>query len=182
MRYLKLCSVAIFAVISVSCGSKPADTVSNTPSSADMAGSQAKLPPPDGITTSMKRLDASNFANIDLIGTTANPLSSAEIMSKLSVSHSIPTKITGWGADIPAKALAAGAEILIDGKAYKTVYGSSRPDVGAWFKLPKLANSGFSFELPANSLTPGVHTMELRVLSADSNNYYGLGPFNLRAE
>jgi hypothetical protein len=130
----------------------------------------------------MKRVDAINFGTVDMLGAIAGPLNSADTMSKLVVSRTVPTKISGWGFDVPAKTLASGIEIVIDDRPYKTTYGSSRPDVGAWFKLPAMANSGFAYELPANSLTPGVHTMELRVISLDLSHYYGLGPFTFRAE
>src|SRR5947207_2337992 len=55
-----------------------------------------------------------------------------------------PAAFDGFGFDGLAKAPAKGIDVVIDGRAYGTTYGSKRPDVAAYFKTPDLAPVGFT--------------------------------------
>jgi hypothetical protein len=82
-----------------------------------------------------------------------------------------PTVFDGFGFDGLAKAPAKGVDVVIDGKAYGTVYGATRADVAAYFKTPALAGVGFRTTVPAAELAPGAHTVVVRVITADGAAY-----------
>lgn len=82
-----------------------------------------------------------------------------------------PTVFDGFGLDGQAKAPAKGVDVVIDGKAYGTAYGATRADVAAYFKTPALAAVGFRTTVPAADLTPGAHTVVVRVITADGSAY-----------
>jgi hypothetical protein len=88
--------------------------------------------------------------------------------------------VAGWAVDCAAKSAAAGIEIAIDGHSYKAQYGQARPDVSIVLKTAAYGNSGFRYVLPARSLTAGAHTLEVRVVSADSKGYLPIGPIGFR--
>jgi hypothetical protein len=140
------------------------------------------MPPADGISDGLERSKEQSRCNVEMIGTVTSPLGSAEAMKNILVSSAKAIPIIGWAVDFNAKALASGIELAIDGRPYKAKYGESRPDVSAALKNPVYTNSGYTFVLPADSLTPGKHSLELRVLSSDAKRFYSLGPFEFRAE
>jgi len=83
-----------------------------------------------------------------------------------------PTVFDGFGFDAPAKAPAKGVDVVVDGKAYGTTYGTARPDVASFFKAPGLVKVGFRTVLPAGALAPGAHTVVVRVVAADGAGYF----------
>ena len=82
------------------------------------------------------------------------------------------TVFDGFGFDAPAKTPAKGVDVVVDGNAYGTVYGAARPDVASFFKTTALVNVGFRAVLPAGALTPGAHTVLVRVVAADGKGYF----------
>jgi hypothetical protein len=83
-----------------------------------------------------------------------------------------PMVFDGFGFDPVAMAPAQGVDVVVDGKAYGTVYGAARTDVAAYFKEPGLLRVGFKTTLPAGTLKPGAHTAHVRVIAADGQGYY----------
>jgi len=83
--------------------------------------------------------------------------------------------IQGWALDARAAKLASGVAARVDGaRRIAGTYGNPRPDVARFFHTPAYEASGFRLVVPAGSLAPGRHTVELLVLSADRSRFYAL--------
>jgi hypothetical protein len=68
--------------------------------------------------------------------------------------------VLGWAADVQDGAPVRQVQILIDGVlAGNGTLGGARPDVATYFKNPAYANSGWSFNYAANTLSAGQHTV-----------------------
>ena len=89
-----------------------------------------------------------------------------------TVNGSHPIKITGWGIDRPGASTGAAMDVVVDGTPHSTFYGLDREDVSNYFGRVSYRQSGFSAELPSHSLSPGAHTLALRVIAADRQCYY----------
>ena len=87
-----------------------------------------------------------------------------------------PLLLDGFGYDPVAKAPAKGVDVVVDGKAYGTTYGSPRQDVATFNKIPALVNVGYRVVLPAGTVAPGPHQAVVRVVSADGTGYYESPP------
>lgn len=83
-----------------------------------------------------------------------------------------PVTLRGFGFDPVAKAPGAAVDIVIDGKAYPTVYGLERPDVAEYFKAPALLETGFTVTLPAGVVKRGRRQAIVRVVSVDKAGYF----------
>lgn len=83
--------------------------------------------------------------------------------------------IQGWALDARAAKLAGGVAALVDGThRIAGTYGDLRPDVARFFHTPAYEACGFRLIVPAGSLAPGRHTVELLALSADRSRFYAL--------
>lgn len=79
-----------------------------------------------------------------------------------------PTQVTGWALDRVTAAPAAMVYILIDDRyTYRASYGSERPDVATALGLPAASRVGFTATLPPGMFTPGKHTLNVRIITAD---------------
>jgi hypothetical protein len=68
--------------------------------------------------------------------------------------------------------VAGAVYIDIDGALTPAYYGIDRPDVAASHGDPQLARSGFSAVVDARALSPGLHRMSLKILTADLRGYH----------
>ena len=114
-----------------------------------------------------KRPEAAGFF-VDHIGAAADPRSKQPATTPAGQ----VTVIDGFGFDDATKTPAKGVDVVIDGKAYGSTYGSARPDVARYFKAPALVKVGFKAALPAESLTVGTHTLVVRIVAADGKGYF----------
>jgi hypothetical protein len=81
--------------------------------------------------------------------------------------------VRGWAVDEPARNVAAGVVIVIDGKIeVPALYGLPRPDVAEVHGNDAFLRSGFSGEIETDDLAAGLHTAECRVLSRDGRGAY----------
>jgi len=81
--------------------------------------------------------------------------------------------ILGWAVDKPNKNLAGGVYVDIDGKLFECNYGNiTRHDVGAFFKDSVYIKSGYKATIPMNQIDTGLHTLKLKILTADKKSYY----------
>ena len=81
-----------------------------------------------------------------------------------------PLAIGGWAVDDAAGGPAAGVTIAIDGvPLLDAEYGGETP---GWFAPQPYPASGFRAIVPAADLTPGRHTVTIRVLARDGRHYY----------
>ncbi len=106
--------------------------------------------------------------NLENLAGIASPLGKT---GPLQIRANSSLKLDGWAVDDEAKALAAGVEVVIDGKAYRALYGRSRPDVAAYFHVPAYLNAGFSASVPMAAVGPGQHKLALRVIAQDRKSY-----------
>ncbi|HEY8599991.1 MAG TPA: hypothetical protein VIL85_16255 [Thermomicrobiales bacterium] len=92
-------------------------------------------------------------------------------------------RLTGWAVDSAAASPATAVYILIDNRfTYRVTYGLKRPDVAAELKLPAAVNVGFVAILPEGLLTPGPHTLTVRIIGADRRAYAdGARPITIEA-
>ena len=83
-----------------------------------------------------------------------------------------PILLDGFGFDPTTKTPAKGVDVVIDGKAWPTTYGSPRGDVASFNKVPGLIAVGFATRLPPKTLAPGAHTAVVRVVAADGKSFF----------
>jgi hypothetical protein len=134
--------------------------------------------PPDGLSQGLtKRRELAGFY-LDHAGTARDPLNKRPAVTPAGQ----PIRLDGFGFDPVAKAPAKGVDVVVDGRAYGTVYGAARPDVASYTKTPALVKVGFTATLPAGTLAPGPHIAVVRVVAADGKSYYeGVAiPFGVR--
>jgi len=82
-----------------------------------------------------------------------------------------PFEVTGWAVDAVAGAPARAVAVKIDNRQQVWAhYGLRRPDVAAALENPIFEKSGFSATIPA--LPPGLHTLELTIVTADGGSYF----------
>ncbi|MDQ6834013.1 MAG: hypothetical protein M3008_11490 [Chloroflexota bacterium] len=81
--------------------------------------------------------------------------------------------ITGWAVDTTAEKAAGGVIFAVnDTTTFRATYGIDRPDVAATLKNDAYRRSGFSAAFPAGGLTPGRHTIAIKIIAADLRSYY----------
>lgn len=136
---------------------------------APPADATAAGPAPAGVLSAglVKRPEAAGFF-LDHAGAAVDPRSRQPAVTPAGQA----TVFDGFGFDAPAKAPAKGVDIVVDGKAYGTVYGAARPDVASFFKTPGLVKVGFKAVLPPGALAVGAHTVVVRVVAADGKGYF----------
>ena len=120
-----------------------------------------------GDLTRLKELNTSTAGFIDKVaGTSVGEFQQTPIL----VPADTPIEVTGWAIDREAAAPARGVAVVTDGQPVWAHYGLARPDVADAFSNPSYEMSGFSatiLELP-----PGLHTLELRILTLDGRSFY----------
>jgi hypothetical protein len=82
--------------------------------------------------------------------------------------------ISGWAVDHPAKKLADGVLVVIDGKHFTAHYGTNRPDVAEQYKNPAYKQSGWVIEIPVSVLGAGVHQLTLKIISNNKLSYFNI--------
>jgi hypothetical protein len=132
------------------------------------ARKMAGVPMPEPSLAAMTRSANPPLSNLENLAGIASPLGKT---GPLRIRASGSLKVDGWAVDEKAKALAAGVDVVIDGKAYRALYGRSRPDVAAYFHVPAYLNAGFSASVPMAAVGPGRHRLALRVIAQDRKSY-----------
>lgn len=82
--------------------------------------------------------------------------------------------VSGWAVDHPAKKPANKVLIDIDGRLFRTNYGSDRPDVAKAYKQNNYRKSGWKTEIPVCLLKPGKHVLSLKIISNNSKSFYSI--------
>lgn len=81
--------------------------------------------------------------------------------------------IRGWAVDTIAQRPAAGVAVSIDGgPAIGAEYGLPRDDATRALGDRAYGYTGFVATIPAEALTPGRHTLTLKIIAADARGYY----------
>jgi hypothetical protein len=130
-------------------------------------GARQDIPtPPAAGSVGLKRQPGMAGFSLDLINQAADPLN-----RPATVAADGPVTMSGFGYDPVAKAPGKAVDLVLDGVAYPTTYGSSRADVAAYTREPALAKTGFQVTIPAGVVKPGAHTAIVRVVSADGAGF-----------
>lgn len=106
--------------------------------------------------------------NIERIGVATSPFNGRLI----HIPGSGEFKVAGWAVDQQTASAADGVDVLIDQVPFPTIYGTDRGDVADYFRRPSYRASGFTAEIPADTLSKGQHALALRVVSSDRRCYY----------
>ncbi len=81
--------------------------------------------------------------------------------------------LTGWAVDTAAGSVAGGVIVAVDDKmTFQAAYGIDRPDVATALKSDTYRRCGFRAILPAGSITPGRHTITIKIVAANLRSYY----------
>ena len=110
----------------------------------------------------MKTEYSIDIINENLIRETKEPISISE--NKV--------KISGWAIDQPAQKSASDVIVVIDGKDYKSTFGTERPDVADFYNNSAYNNSGWRIEIPTALIGKGEHKLKLKILAFDKLSYY----------
>lgn len=88
-----------------------------------------------------------------------------------------PLRLTGWAIDDLAWRPASGIVVRLDGQTeFPATYGLENKDVARILQNPEFRLIGFEAEIPIAAVTPGRHTVELRIRRTDGQGYYDTGP------
>jgi len=121
-----------------------------------------------------------NGTSLTLVKAEGSPIHNLERIEKVVGPYSQPStiisldndaEVAGWAIDSAARKPAGGVDVVIDGKAYKAEYGSDRQDVSDFYKIADYKKCGFSFIIPANSLSKGPHDIYLRVIASNGKTF-----------
>jgi hypothetical protein len=111
------------------------------------------------------------FYNLDLID--GQPLAPTKKLLKIAPGENKTLKLIGWAIDPQSKTRAWGMLLTLDGKLDLPVnYGLRRDDLAAFFASDDCQYSGFSADLPAEKLTPGVHSIKLKIFRFGGQEFY----------
>lgn len=122
-----------------------------------------------------KRAEMATFT-LDVINGAPDPLNTPAV-----IKAGEPATFSGFGFDPVAKAAGKTIDIVVDGVAYATVCCHGRQDVASYYKTQAVLASGFTATLPAGVIKPGVHTVEVRVISPDGKSYFDGPPISFQA-
>lgn len=131
-----------------------------------------ETPPTAGLSTGLPRRPELGGMFLDHAGAAADPANHQPAVTP----RDRPAVFDGFGFDPVAKVPASGVDVVIDGRAYGTTYGSPRQDVANFFKTPALIDVGFRMVLPTGSLAAGPHSVAVRVVAADGKGYFESPP------
>jgi len=96
----------------------------------------------------------------------------AALADGASVSRLHAIAVAGWAADRSGTVPAQTVCLAIDGAiadSATAAYGGRRPDVAAVKGVPALADTGFTIDVPPDSLPAGRHAIGVAVLNGDGS-------------
>lgn len=127
-----------------------------------------------GITPRLRRNSGTTQYFIDQFGPSVQPFGkTVEVVSGENV------LVRGWAVDTSASNLAGGVEIVIDDSAYSLPYFLTRTDVATTLGKEAYTDCGFLGIVSPQLLLKGVHTVSLRIVSANHDSYYQSPTFRL---
>ena len=115
---------------------------------------------------------------LDQLGPVTDPLSARRIR----VPRGQPLLVSGWAIDPAQKEPAAAVELVLDRVVYRTSVRIPRGDVANAHGFRSYLKSGFSAELPAAAISPGRHTLEVRIVLAGGRQSYAAAELRFEAE
>ena len=131
----------------------------------------------------LKRLKYNVFADPDLCARCRLPDPSLPVLTISTkcgidgvavMAHGGFVKILGWAVDWPARDVAGGVTVVIDGTTHQACYGLCNNNAVKNLKSDKYLISGFVCFVPAGEVRPGIHTISLKVLSRDNKAIFNV--------
>ncbi len=116
----------------------------------------------------MQRLTGKPLYNLEMIGNVVDPFPKQPVVLPASDALSV----VGWAVDGASKNVAAGVEVVIDGRPYRAQAQLDRPDVAAFYKVPEFRKAGFRFSAPAAAFGAGKHVLSIRTIANDGKAYF----------
>ncbi len=126
------------------------------------------LPVEPGESDRLKRSATVTPFYIDELG----PLQNPGAQPALTVSSFEPLLVAGWAIDEPSQYPAAWVEMVLDGRAYRTDTRVPRGDVANQYRNIRYLRCGFKALLPAACISPGSHTLAMRIVLHGGQAYY----------
>lgn len=162
-RFTAAAGFVAWFVILLGCGKSSSSSTDN------------RLPQATGASQNLVKRQGGPLWNLESVG----PVNNAWAQKSFDLPSHGELTLIGWAVDQQAKAPAGGVDIVIDGVPYAAKYGKSRPDVAVSFGVPAYSNSGYAFDLMAEHLPPGAHTLFVRVLANDGKSFWEAGPYTI---
>ena len=127
-----------------------------------------------GRTAGMQRTPGQPLYYVDWLGDVELPIGKKQ---PITVKRSAQLLLSGYALDQQKKTTAGGVDVSLDGVPYEASFGADRPDVAQYYKTPEYRNSGFKILIPGDEITPGRHSVSIRVLSSDGKTYWEGSPY-----
>jgi hypothetical protein len=105
---------------------------------------------------------------LDRLGAVANPIA----IQQPTIASGDTLVVQGWALDVRRTRPAAAVDLVLDGRTFRTPVRVPRADVVAAQGDHRYLRCGFNAELPAATVTPGLHELEVRILVDDGRSYY----------
>ena len=121
-----------------------------------------------GVSESLSRSSTATSFYIDELGSVKNP----SRRPFLTVTASEPLLVSGWAIDEQHQHPPAWIEIVLDGVPYRTEARVARGDVATARGNPRYLRCGFRTTMPADRISPGSHSLALRVVLQGGTSYY----------
>lgn len=106
--------------------------------------------------------------NIDYLGAEGQLLGST--VQKVRAHSTL--YISGWALDQKNNVMAGAVSVVLDRLVYPARYGIERPDVAAYFHNSGFARAGFTVSINGTAMTPGRHTLRVRVFATDYSVFW----------
>ena len=121
-----------------------------------------------GESDDLTRVATATPSYVDELGPVKNPSRRPFV----NVPASEPLVVAGWAIDEHNQHPAAWIEVVLDGSPYRTEARVPRGDVAAAHGNFRYLRCGFRAALPGDRLSPGRHTLSLRIVLHGGRTYY----------
>ncbi|MGW8258021.1 MAG: hypothetical protein ACWGMZ_11085 [Thermoguttaceae bacterium] len=139
----------------------------------------------------LKKLKYHVFADPELCESCRMPdpsLPELDASTKFSIETIAPAydgnlvSVSGWAVDWPARDLAGGVVVFIDGIPHLARYGIQNYNAVELLKNNKFLHSGFDAIVPAKLFRPGKHTISIKILSHDRKAIFNIPDKSLQVD
>lgn len=109
------------------------------------------------------------------------PIKNPSRRLRLLVPASEPLLVAGWAIDERSQQPPPWIELVLDGNVYRAETGVHRGDVAKAYGNFRYLRCGFRTTLSADQLSPGRHTLALRIILPGGRTYYEAPTISFRA-
>ncbi len=127
----------------------------------------ASAPASPLVTFTPTRTDQTTPWYLDRLGAHENPMG----VARLQVPRGEDLAISGWAIDTALRSPAIAVDLFVDGVGYRAETRVPRADVAAVHGDQAYMRCGFDALLPRVVATPGMHELEIRVVTSGGREY-----------